>query len=89
MAGDIMVWREIVQAREIRARAAQATAYEQIETWRASDWRAWLDLLDDCLTVVKERTHGDDQGDVRAAVLDLAAVPTAFIDALDARPGVG
>jgi len=89
MPGDVTVWREIVQARELRHRAAQATGYEQIETWRASDWRSWLDLLDDCLVVVKERTCGDDDGDVRAAVVDLAAVLTAFLDALDERPGVG
>lgn len=89
MPGDVTVWREIVQARELRHKAAQATAYEQIETWRASDWRQWLDVLDDCLTVVRERTHGDDEGDVRTAVLDLAAVATAFLDAIDERPGVG
>ncbi len=61
---------------------------ESMETWEAAD-PAWIGRLEDVTTVAVEVREGGD-GDPRAALVDVLAVASAWVDKLgDHPPGSG
>lgn len=85
--GDRDVWREVLAVRHAHHREERITGTSR-EGRPAAPLSVWLAELGDALIVVEERTIGDDEGDPRAALVELMAVAAAWIDALDLRQTV-
>lgn len=73
------VWTEVIERR--REWHAQSGG-DSMESWPAAE-PAWTDRLDDLVTVIGEARAGLVEVDIRAAVLDLLACGSAFVDAMD------
>lgn len=72
------VWIEVIERR--KAWDAEAGA-DSMEDWSAAD-DAWVGRLDDTLTTVVDAVHGWNEVDPRAALVDVLAVASAWIDVM-------
>lgn len=70
------VWIEVIERRKAWHTESQP---DSMEDWAAHD-EAWVGRLDDCLTVVVDAVHGQSDVDPRAALIDVLAVASAWID---------
>ena len=70
------LWLEVIERRKALHAESQP---DSMEHWPAAD-RAWPQRLDDVVTVVTEAVRGENDVDPRAALVDVLAVASSWID---------
>lgn len=71
-------WAKVVAR---RAEWATQDGDDAMDNWPAHD-QAWAGRLDDTLTVVIDAIHGQNDVDPAAALVDVMAVASAWLDAM-------
>lgn len=81
------VWREVIaRRREWHHAHKLGMTLDDIEQWSAADTR-WPDFLLAMASIVESSRAGRVDRDPREAVIDVMAVCSALLDAMDGRPG--